>query len=147
MERSLRLLLATHAGAALFMTGVIWFVQLVHYPLMSFVDPSTSAAFARANIARTAAVVGPVMLLEALTGLALLWRRPRNAGLSPLPLSLALLAAAWVSTALSQFPAHRALAEGGGPRIIAGLIASNWLRTACWSARAVLVLRMLLETP
>ncbi len=32
---SLRAVLYLHAAATIFMTGLIWFVQVVHYPLFS----------------------------------------------------------------------------------------------------------------
>lgn len=142
MDRRARLLLLTHIAATVFMTGVIWFVQIVHYPLLTFIGPAMFAAYERANIARTAAVVGPVMILEALTAILLIARRPAKVRKGEAWLGIVLLAIIWGSTALFQFPAHEALISGFDAELITKLTLSNWLRTALWSARALLVLRM-----
>lgn len=142
MDRRARLLLLTHIAATLFMTGVIWFVQIVHYPLLSLIGPVTFAAYERANIARTAAVVGPVMILEALTAILLIARRPAKVRKAEAWLGAALIAIIWGSTALAQFPIHEALIQGFDTELLRQLTLSNWLRTALWSARALLVLRM-----
>jgi hypothetical protein len=56
---------------------------------------------------------------------------------------LALLALVWLSTALLQVPRHRILERGFDPRAHARLVATNWIRVACWSARALLALSWL----
>ena len=145
MSKRARLLLLTHAAATWFMTGAIWFVQIVHYPLLVWVGPDAFAAYERANIARTASVVGPVMLLEALTALLLLWRRPPQVHASQAALGICLLVIIWGSTWYLQFPIHKALTQGFDPSLADRLSSTNWVRTAGWSARALLVVRMLLR--
>ena len=55
-----------------------------------------------------------------------------------------LLAAGWVATGLWYAPLHgRLQTEGYDARLIERLIATNWLRTALWSARGVLALALL----
>ena len=39
----IEVLVVAHAAATLFMVGVIWFVQVVHYPLMARVSASEFA--------------------------------------------------------------------------------------------------------
>ena len=142
MDRRARLLLLAHIAATLFMTGVIWFVQVVHYPLMALIGPETFAAYERANIAHTASVVGPVMILEALTAVLLIRRRPAKVRKSQAWLGVILLALIWGSTALAQFPAHQTLIQGFDAELLQRLTRTNWLRTMLWSARSLLVLRV-----
>lgn len=142
MDRGARLLLLLHAGATLFMTGVIWFVQVVHYPLFALVGSETFAAYERANIARTASVAGPVMILEALTGVIILLRRPAAVRKGEAWLGAVLLAIIWGSTAFSQFPAHLSLVRGFDAGLLHQLACANWVRVLGWSARTVLLLRV-----
>ncbi len=137
------LVLPLHAAATLFMTGVIWFVQVVHYPLFAEVGDEGFPAYAAAHSRRTAWVVVPPMLLELVTGLLLLARRPTGVGAGAAWVGMVLLAAIWLSTALLQVPRHQLL--GAGFDIVAwrALVASNWVRTLAWTARAGLVLLML----
>ncbi len=74
----LTFVLLVHIAATLFMTGLIWFVQIVHYPLFSSVGADGFVAYEAAHTARTTWVVGPPMLLEAGTAALFVWLRPAN---------------------------------------------------------------------
>jgi hypothetical protein len=137
------MLLLVHAFATLFMTGLIWFVQVVHYPLMAMVGEANYAAFQAAHQRRTTLVVGPAMLVEATSAALLLV--PGFAGVSP-SLSWAgagLLAVAWVSTFAVQVPLHAKLERGFDAAVHRRLVATNWVRTAAWSLRAGVALAMI----
>jgi hypothetical protein len=137
------LVLLVQLAATLFMVGVIWFVQVVHYPLFGSVGHEGFAAYSRAHARLTGLVVGPPMLLEAATAMVLLLRPPQGVPfLLPL-LGAALLAVVWLSTALLQSPQHAVLGRGFSPVSHRFLVASNWLRTVCWTARGLVVLLML----
>ena len=137
------LILLLHTASTLFMTGVIWFVQVVHYPLFARVGDDGFAGYAAVHSRRTTWVVFPGMTLELLTGLLLLISRP--AAVPPaLPwLGGLLLAVIWVSTALLQVPGHRTFAHGFDHAAWHKLVRTNWLRTVAWSLRTVLVLIMI----
>lgn len=65
-------LLLVQSAATLFMTGLIWFVQVVHYPLFGSAGRDIFAGYERAHQRRTGWVVGPPMLVELATALAML---------------------------------------------------------------------------
>lgn len=129
------MLLLIHFAATLFMTGLIWFVQVVHYPLFARVG-GDFVAYQQAHMQHTTWVVGPVMLLEAITAVALLLDRPAWISSAALWTNLALLALIWASTVLLQVPQHERLLSGfaSGPHAV--LVGSNWLRTALWTLRS-----------
>lgn len=122
-----------HAAATWIMVGLIWTMQLVHYPALKDAAPD---AFAR-NVRRTARFVIPVMLIEAATAAAL-WN-PRPAA----RLGCVLLLAIWASTFLVQYPLHRALSVRYTDDEYARLLRSNWLRVAAWSGRGIVALVLL----
>ncbi len=129
-----------HLAATLFMTGLIWFVQVVHYPLFAQVGAAGFAAYEAAHTARTTLVVAPAMLVEAATAVLLLAVRPACAPGWALWAGAGLAAVNWFSTALLQVPRHEILAAGFDAEAHRFLVASNWVRTAAWTARAMLVL-------
>ncbi|MDH3255044.1 MAG: hypothetical protein OEM62_08645 [Acidobacteriota bacterium] len=134
--------LQLHAASTLAMTGLIWFVQIVHYPLFRFAAGEGFPGFATSHQHRTAFVVLPLMVTELAT--ALLLAVAGGAGSKGLAAwGLALLAAIWLSTALVQVPLHRRLAQGFDGHAAGVLVKSNWLRTAAWSAKSVIALGML----
>ncbi|MEM7048791.1 MAG: hypothetical protein AAF604_03990 [Acidobacteriota bacterium] len=129
-----------HAGATVAMAGLIWFVQIVHYPLFGAVPAEASRRYAVEHQRRTGWVVGPLMLLELGTAIALVVAAPGD----PLHwLGAGLLALIWGSTAVVQIPLHRQLILGHDRATVDRLVTSNWLRTLAWSLRAPLALSFL----
>jgi hypothetical protein len=142
MALSLAVFLA-HLAATLALAGLIWTVQLVHYPLFAGVGAEGFAAYEAAHQTRITWLVGPLMLVELGAAVVL------AAGLGPegvpgwmIWTGLALLGVIWSSTALVQVPLHRVLGDGFEASAHARLVATNWVRTAAWTARAGLALAM-----
>lgn len=141
MERIL-LLLLIHAASTLYMVGLIWFVQLVHYPLMSRVGLDAYPDYQRAHQSLTSLAVGPAMLVELIASLGLVVLGPRD----PLRwLGFGAVIALWASTALVQMPLHATLADGFDPTTHARLVSTNWLRTGLWSLRGALALWLIVR--
>mgnify|MGYP006267124289 CR=1 FL=1 len=140
------LILHLHAFATLAMVGLIWFVQVNHYPLFALVADSGDAGwtrYERAHQTRTTLVVMPLMLTELATAAWVALYRPAGVG-GPLALAgLALLGVLWGSTFLVAVPLHRRLSRGFRAETHRTLVLTNWARTAAWSARGVLALAML----
>lgn len=132
-------LLVVHAAATWFMAGVIWIVQVVHYPLFSFADRATYPAFAAAHGRLITFIVGPAMLAELATGVLLVTTRTEAYPSRWALAGLALIGVIWASTAFLQVPMHGQLAQGYDARAHGWLVGTNWIRTAAWTARSVLV--------
>ena len=133
-----------HLGATLFMTGLIWFVQVVHYPLFAKVGAEGYSGYQTAHMRLTTLVVGPPMLVELATAVAMV----SGGGLPWLSrglawANLAALGIIWLSTAFLQSPAHAKLTAGFASEPHGLLVNSNWLRTVLWSARSLFLLAIL----
>jgi hypothetical protein len=139
----MRTLLWVHAAATWSMVGLIWFVQVVHYPLFQRVGGEGFRRYHAEHVARTGRVVMPLMSVEAIA--ALLLAIPAVSAAAPLPvwIGLGLLMIAWLSTGLIQVPAHRRLARGYDPATAMRLARTNWIRTLAWTARGAIALRLL----
>ncbi len=133
-------LLTAHLAATLFMTGVIWFVQIVHYPLFRLVGDEFFARYEQAHTFWTTWVVAPPMLTELATAVLLLFDKPKGISGGILWLNLALLLVIWLSTAFLQVPCHQRLGQGFDEAVHRWLVATNWIRTFCWTARSGLLL-------
>lgn len=128
-----------HAAVTSYMTGVIWFVQVVHYPLFARVPSPAFAEYERRNTLLTGFIVGPPMVAELAAAGWLLVMRP---GLLS-TVGAALLAVIWASTALLQVPAHARLEQGFDGAVHRRLVRSNWIRTVAWTARTVIAAALL----
>ncbi len=133
-----------HAGATCFMAGLIWFVQIVHYPLMAAVHKDSFASYERQHQRLTTLIVGPAMLVEAVcaglitTGLVSVSASPATRWVAA-----AMLVVIWISTFFVQVPLHGRLQNGFDPLLMRRLIVTNWVRTLLWSTRAVLAMIMM----
>ena len=127
----LNVVLLTHLFCTVYMTGLIWFVQVVHYPLMSMVGEANYQTFQRAHMRQTSWVVGPPMLLEALTAVVLVIQLQNSFAI----VGLGLLVGIWLSTAYLQVPQHQALLSRFDGAHHRKLVRSNWVRTVLWTAR------------
>ena len=125
------------------MFGVIWVMQVVHYPLMRFVSGEQFAHFETAHRTRISWVVGPLMLIEGVCVLAFLFAPP--AGLAWwLPwVGAGVETVAIGTTAFVSAPLHERLNAHFNTATLDRLIATNWIRTVAWTCRAVVAIAIL----
>jgi hypothetical protein len=135
--------LVTQGIASGAMAGIAWFVQVVHYPLFARIPSDAAGDYARENRRITSRVVLPPMLAEAAAAAWLAVWPPPGVGRAAALVGLALVGLTTLSTAVVQVPLHARLAAGHDPALVARLVRSTRLRTAIWSARAVLAAWML----
>lgn len=136
-----------HALCTIGMTGLVWFVQLVHYPLFALLDDASLRPYAREHQRRTTWLVGPLMVGEALSACALLVALRGAPGQWPAVAGLALLVVIWLATAVWQVPAHGRLARQPDADTVRWLVRSNWVRTLAWTVRAAIALALLRVVP
>lgn len=133
-------LLLLNAATSVYMTGLIWFVQVVHYPLFARIPSAQFQDYEQRHQRLTSFVVAPVMLLELAASVAILVVGPLSK--SNLVAS-ALTGVVWASTLGLQMPLHDRLAKGFDAAAIQVLVRSNWIRTVAWTVRSVLLIAIL----
>lgn len=130
-------LILAHSAATLYMTGVIWFVQLVHYPLFNRVTENFPR-FAISHASRTGWVVMAPMVIELVSAVGLFWNWPAQIPKLFWGINLIGVLAIWASTFLVQVPCHERLQKGFDQATYERLVQTNWLRTGIWSLRCLL---------
>ena len=120
------------------MAGIIWFVQVVHYPMFRLVGSTAFEAYHASHTRLTTWVVGPPMLVEALCAFVLVWYRPAYVPLASALAGLFLLLIIWASTGLVQVPLHELLSRGFEHEPYRRLVLTNWVRTVAWTLRGIL---------
>ena len=135
-----RAALLLQLGTTLPLVGLIWFVQVVAYPLFARVAAADFLAYHASHSRLITYVVAPLMLGELASAIAwLIW--PLR-GVSPAVawVGAALAVAAWAATMFVSVPQHTILARGFDPRAHDLLVVTNWIRTAAWTARGAILL-------
>ena len=133
-----RTVLLFHLIATVFMTGLIWIIQVLHYPLFNLVGRDHFSAYEAAHTNLITLIVLPAMLLELGFTAWIFFVPPVGIPTSLNWLNAILLVIIWFSTAFLQVPQHSILARGFDQNAYKFLVNSNWIRTLAWSARAVI---------
>jgi len=137
-------ILVIHIAATFIMVGVIWLVQLVHYPLMSFVEASRFSEFEQLHQVKIFWIVAPTMFVEGITAIWLAITWPSDWRRVWMRFGLLLVALIWLSTIFIQIPLHDALQSKFLESDLDRLVASNWIRTIAWSLRGAVCFFLLI---
>ena len=119
------------------MVGVIWMVQMVHYPSFSYVDKKKYKLFQEFHMSGMGFIVGPLMAVELITGamLLIIYKLSNIYFFS----SMLILVGIWFLTAIVFTRIHSKLLNGYSEKLIHDLISFNWFRTIMWTTRLVLL--------
>ena len=139
------IILLANFVAATVMTGVIWFVQWVHYPLLASVPVDRAVETANKHQRSTGQVLAIPMAVEGFTTLGLLISRPEGVQIIWPWIGAVLLAVALGSTVILSVPLHAKMVANPTAEVGRRLVVTNWPRTIAWSARAVVCTVMLMQ--
>jgi hypothetical protein len=132
-----------HAGATLFLVGLIWTIQIIHYPLFTMVGANNYAAYQTSHMSRITYVVAPVMFLELGAAIYFVFAGYELINPNYFRFGLALVFVIWLSTLFVQSPVHGKLADRFDAELVGKLVLTNWIRTIGWTLRGALVLWMI----
>ena len=135
-------LLLVQAAASLYLMGLIWLIQIVHYPLMGHVGREAFTQYETLHSRWITPIVALPMLIELACCITLVVNRPPAIPAWLTWCGLAFVVVIWLSTFLLQVPCHTRLSQGFDAQTHAQLVSTNWIRTLAWSARAAVALGM-----
>jgi len=122
-----------------FLVGLIWFVQIVHYPIFAKVGKQEFAAYHAQHVKDTGKVVALPMLLELGLALLLLLLAQDKVPVWQNISSFVLVAIVWAQTFFFFVPLHAKLGNTADAEIIQKLVTANGWRTFFWSLRFILL--------
>lgn len=123
--------------SAFLLTGVIWTIQIVHYPSFHYIDKLSFTNFHNFHERRISIIVMPLMLIELITSIALYIH---NMWSIIFALNLLIVGLIWCSTFFVQVPIHSILSAKKDKNLIEKLVNTNWIRTFLWSIRMLLII-------
>ena len=130
-------MLIIHLIATSVMVGVIWIIQLVHYPSFHFIELKQYTTFQRFHMSRISYMVIPAMLTELFTLILIVISMDQ---IDTLVLASAiLLMFIWLMTAVFFSGVHQKLTLGYDQTVVDKLVKLNWGRTILWTLRLLLI--------
>ena len=149
LQRNLRLLIVVHAAASMFMVGLIWTIQYVHYPLFAYVGESTYVSFQTAHVERIGKLLFVPWITEGITLLgilALAFLGDRKTLRVPAVINGAAMAIVLVISGFWSAPAHGKLAAGFDKSVHDQLMTVNLIRTLAWTVCGACSIWIVLST-
>ena len=128
-------------GLTLYMTGMIWSMQVLEYPLFALVGPKEFPAYHRRHNRGLPVFVILPSLAAFVSAVVLIFTRPAR-----LPLWSSIVVAAIdlvvvVVTVAREAPLHGKLdREGYSETVIRQLVQGDWIRTILWTANGLFLL-------
>ena len=129
----MKFLIISNLSITILMLGIIWFVQLVHYPLFPKADLNNFKNFHSEHTKRISWIVAPLMISEGLVSTVLFVKMPSIITF----IGLSILIFIWISTFFIQVPINNKLNKEFDVKLFYKLLKSNWIRTIGWSLRSV----------
>ena len=126
--------------SGLLMTGIIWLIQLVHYPMFHRLEKTDYAEHMKFHGQTISYLVAPIMVVELISGFIMQVRGDDyDYSWEFRILLLVLVLIIWMSTFYVQIPAHQKLKRGYNKSIVNKLIRTNWLRTGLWTLKSIIL--------
>ena len=120
------------------LAGLIWTIQLVHYPLFALVGAAQWARYGDEHRRRITWLAAPLMFASVGVALVLVVQDG-----SPLRLVNASLAVGVFGLTGAVFaPMHGRLEQAASERAIRVLVRANWLRTIAWTAQVAVAVAL-----
>ena len=139
MEESAAIVFLIQLAVTLIMVGVIWFVQIIHYPLYRKIKEGF-VQYERAHLRRMAFFAGFLMIVEAATAIMMIPMLPTGLATSLAIVNIVLLVLIWLSTLLFSVASHQKLSTHFSNKTLRALIGTNYVRATLWTAKAAALL-------
>ncbi|MCB1176195.1 MAG: hypothetical protein KDK36_01335 [Leptospiraceae bacterium] len=136
-------LLPIQIFSCFFMTGLIWLIQLIHYPAYKYIAEDYFSIYQNFHTKTITYIVFPLMSFESVSGFILIFLIPISSFF--FLLNFIGIISIWLVTGLLSVPAHNKLNSGKNFKVIKKLILSNWLRTIIWSIRSLFFIIFLID--
>lgn len=120
--------------SGVYMCGIIWVVQLIHYPSFKRIKNEEFVLFHKQHTTVMGLLVGPVMVTELVSAFWLITLSVNTFSVLHL-LAVILL---WILTFFISVPLHNRLTQNFDENAINRLIATNWPRTLLWTSKTII---------
>ena len=122
-----------HFASTAVMVGVIWVIQLLHYPAFHYIEKNNYSQFQKFHMNRISYIVIPAMVIEMLSGIMLVIIN------DDFIISFSLLVCIWIITFVFFTNIHQRLLSKYENTAVEKLVNLNWIRTTFWTVRLLIL--------
>lgn len=125
--------------ASVFMTGIIWFIQFVQYPLLNHISSFDFSCYFKKYISRISWIIYSVMIFEIFFALWLSFMPLQSKLQIPVLITYILLALASLNTFLIQTPLNQKLQIGFDKTLLSKILFYNRIRLFSCALRTMIL--------
>ncbi|MDX2247790.1 MAG: hypothetical protein SF052_13480 [Bacteroidia bacterium] len=134
-------LLLTCLSLNLYLTGITWFLQLIHFPLFESVGTNQFHDYHRKFFQKKQFLVLIPTILATLAAFILLWIQPWGTNMVFVKINLGMILAAQAATVILVEPIHKVLSSHGySDKAIRHLTRVNWIPTFAWTGSSSMII-------
>lgn len=119
--------------------GLLWFIQLIHYPLLNRIKEGF-VQYERESLKRATYLTGPLMVFDFVLSLFLIAYENTDILIFFACIHLVLGILYWLWTFLFQLQRHQKLTVGYSKKALGKLITSSWFRLIIWTIKSLVLL-------
>lgn len=132
----IQLILILNLTASFMLCGLIWTIQLVHYPSFHFFEKAEFESHMSSHKFRISLIVVPLMLTELISSAILGFYAERLIFLHQV--GFVIVVAIWLITFFIQVPLHTKISNDYNEESVTKLVRTNIIRTILWSLKSLL---------
>jgi len=131
--------------STLLIAGVLWFVQLVHYPLFNEIPAKNMVNYGYYHIQKISGIINLLFIVDFTTIVFLLLLVNSDLSATLMIINIAIFGFIVILTRITFLPIHQKLSKNPNSFLISKLINLNWIRTLVWSLKVVFMLIIFVE--
>lgn len=122
--------------------GILWFIQLVHYPLFRRIKENF-VQYERDHLRRTASLLVPIAVVDIALNVMLVISLEKGSCIFLISFALAMNIITWLSVFFFQVAEHHSLSDHFSKKIVHKLVKTNWVSTIAWTVKAALIFALI----
>ena len=125
--------------ASVFMTGIIWFIQFVQYPLLNHISSFDFSCYYKKYTTRIVWIIYPVMIMEICFASWLSFLPVQSKLQIPILITYVMLALASLNTFMIQAPLNHKLQLAFDKAVLSKILFYNKIRLFSWTVRTLVL--------
>jgi len=131
--------------STLLIAGILWFVQLVHYPLFNEIPAKNMVNYGYYHMQKISGIINLLFIVDFITIVFLLLLVNSDLSATLMVINISIFLFIVFLTRITFLPIHQQLSKNPNSTLIAKLINLNWIRTLVWSLKVIFLLIIFIE--
>lgn len=131
--------------STLLIAGILWFVQLVHYPLFNEMPAKNMVNYGYYHMQKISGIINLLFIIDFITIVFLLLLVNSDLSATLMLINISIFLFIVILTRITFLPIYQQISKNPNSILITKLINLNWIRTLVWSLKVIFMLIIFFE--